>query len=53
MRVAFQAAGLPAEIGVYAGAMHGWCPPDSRAYNPEQAEKAWARMLVLYSKALA
>jgi carboxymethylenebutenolidase len=49
----FAKAGLPAEIEVYAGAAHGWCPPDSGVYNEPQAEKAWARMLVLYGKALA
>ena len=44
---------LPAEIEVYAGAAHGWCPPDSAVYNEPQAEKAWARLLVLFGKALA
>jgi carboxymethylenebutenolidase len=43
----------PAEIEVYAGAAHGWCPPDSGVYNEPQAEKAWARLLALYGKALA
>ena len=46
-------AGLPAEIEVYTGAAHGWCPPDSRVYNEPQAEKAWSRLLALYGKALA
>ena len=46
-------AGLPAEIEVYTGAAHGWCPPDSQVYNEPQAEKAWARLLALYGKALA
>ena len=49
----FAAANLPAEIEVYAGAAHGWCPPDSTVYNEPQAEKAWSRLLVLYGKALA
>jgi carboxymethylenebutenolidase len=53
LRAAFAKAKLPAEIEVYAGTMHGWCPPDSQVYNPEQAEKAWSRMLVLFKKALA
>jgi carboxymethylenebutenolidase len=44
---------LPAEIEVYAGAAHGWCPPDSQVYNEAQAEKAWARCLALFGKALA
>lgn len=49
----YEAAGLQAEIEVYAGAMHGWCPPDSRVYNEAQAERAWSRLLVLFSTALA
>jgi carboxymethylenebutenolidase len=53
LRDAFAKAKLPAEIEVYAGAMHGWCPPDSQVYNHDQAEKAWSRMLVLFKTALA
>jgi|ERR1043166_1257741 carboxymethylenebutenolidase len=53
LKETFEKAKLPAEIEVYAGAAHGWCPPDSRVYNEPQAEKAWARLLVLYKKALA
>jgi carboxymethylenebutenolidase len=49
----FAKAALPAEIEVYSGAAHGWCPPDSQVYNEPQAEKAWSRLLVLYGKALA
>ena len=49
----FAKANLPAEIEVYAGAAHGWCPPDSQVYNEPQAEKAWSRLLALYGKALA
>ena len=53
LREAFAAANVPAEIEVYAGAQHGWCPPDSRVYNEAQAEKAWGRMLALFQRALA
>jgi carboxymethylenebutenolidase len=49
----FAKANLPAEIEVYAGAQHGWCPPDSPVYNEAQAEKAWTRLLALFGKALA
>jgi carboxymethylenebutenolidase len=52
LRAAFARAKLPAEIEVYAGTMHGWCPPDSQVYNQEQAEKAWGRLLVLFKSAL-
>ena len=52
MKETFEKANLPAEIEVYKGA-HGWCPPDTTVYNQEEAERAWARLLVLYGKALA
>ena len=53
MKETFAKANLPAEIEVYEGSAHGWCPPDSHVYNEPQAEKAWSRLLVLYGKALA
>jgi carboxymethylenebutenolidase len=53
LKETFAKANLPAEIEVYAGSAHGWCPPDSHVYNEPQAEKAWSRLLVLYGKALA
>ncbi len=53
LRDSFAKAHLPAEIEVYAGAMHGWCPPDSQVYNHDQAEKAWSRMLALFGESLA
>jgi carboxymethylenebutenolidase len=53
LKETFEKAKLPAEIEVYEGAAHGWCPPDSTVYNEPQAEKAWSRLLVLYGKALA
>ena len=53
LRDAFAQAGLPAEIEVYSGAMHGWCPPDSTVYHEAQAERAWSRLLALFENALA
>ncbi len=53
LREDFHKAHLKAEIEVYPGTLHGWCPPDSAVYNQEQAEKAWARLLVLFKGALA
>ncbi len=53
MKETFAKANLPAEIEVYTGTAHGWCPPDSTVYNEAQAEKAWGRLLALYGKALA
>jgi carboxymethylenebutenolidase len=53
LREAYDAAGVSAEIEVYEGTLHGWCPPDSRAYNEEQAERAWGRLLALFERELA
>jgi carboxymethylenebutenolidase len=53
LRDSFAMAKLPAEVEVYAGTMHGWCPPDASVYNHDQAEKAWSRMLALFSNSLA
>ena len=53
MKKSFAEAKLSAEIEVYAGAAHGWCPPDSQVYSEPLAEKAWGRLLALYGKALA
>jgi carboxymethylenebutenolidase len=53
MKDTFAKANLPAEIEVYTGSAHGWCPPDSTVYSEPLAEKAWARLLALYGKALA
>ncbi len=53
LRKAFHDAHLHADVEVYPGAMHGWCVIDSRVYNHEQAERAWAKMLALFKHALA
>src|SRR3989441_7179231 len=53
LKETFTKVNLPAEIELYTGAAHGWCPPDSKVYNEPQAEKAWSRLLALYGKALA
>jgi carboxymethylenebutenolidase len=53
LRKSFDEAGVAAEIEVYEGTLHGWCPLDSTVYNEEQAERAWARLLVLFEKHLA
>jgi carboxymethylenebutenolidase len=48
----FAKAGLKAEVEVYKGTMHGWCPPDTQVYNMEQAEHAWSRLLATFKEAL-
>ncbi len=50
LKEAFEKANLSAEIEVYTGAAHGWCPPDSTVYSEPAAEKAWGRLLALYGK---
>jgi carboxymethylenebutenolidase len=59
LKEAFAAANVPAEIEVYAGALHGWCVPDmplqngAPIYNKPDAERAWSKLLALYKAALA
>ncbi|MFZ8928836.1 MAG: dienelactone hydrolase family protein [Pseudohongiellaceae bacterium] len=53
LREAYGAADISAEIEVYEGTLHGWCPPDSTVYHEEQAERAWSRLLALFDNALA
>jgi carboxymethylenebutenolidase len=53
LREAFDTAGLSAEIEVYEGTLHGWCPPDGGAYDQQQADRAWSRMLALFERELA
>ena len=59
LRAAFSAAGLQAEVEVYAGSLHGWCVPDMPArgeqpvYEQAGAERAWSKLLALYASALA
>jgi carboxymethylenebutenolidase len=52
LRAAFDSAKLQAEVEVYPAA-HGWCPSDSRVYDAAQADRAWARLLATFGKALA
>ena len=53
LREAFDAAGVEAEIEVYEGTAHGWCPPDSEVYDEAQADRAWSRLLALFERELA
>lgn len=51
LKEAADAAGVEAEIEVYP-AQHGWCAIDSAAYDEEQANKAWDRMVAIFNDAL-
>src|SRR6202166_2451752 len=59
LREAFAAAKVPAEIEVYAGALHGWCVRDmplqngAPIYNKPDAERAWGKLVALYKTGLA
>jgi carboxymethylenebutenolidase len=53
LKSSFADAKLVANVEVYEGALHGWCPPDSKVYNAAAAEKAWAAMMELFKGALA
>jgi len=59
LKEAFAAAHVPAEIEVYAGALHGWCVPDMphqngvAIYSMPDAERAWGKLEALYKSALA
>ncbi|HEV3199766.1 MAG TPA: dienelactone hydrolase family protein [Bryobacteraceae bacterium] len=60
LKEAFAAATVPAEIEVYAGALHGWCVPDmpkqndgTPTYNKPDAERAWAKLVALYKAGIA
>jgi carboxymethylenebutenolidase len=58
LKEAFAAAKVPAEIEVYP-TQHGWCVPDMPLrdgvpiYNKPEAERAWTKLVALYSSALA
>lgn len=53
LAAAFDKAGVDAEIEVYKGTLHGWCPPDSPVYDEAQAERAWNRLLDLFDRRLS
>jgi carboxymethylenebutenolidase len=52
LKKAFADNKLKAEVEVYTGSQHGWCPPDSGVYNMDLAEKAWARLLATFKSGL-
>lgn len=59
LKKAFADAGVPAEIEVYPGTIHGWCVADmpfqngKPVYNKADAERAWSKLLDLYRHLLA
>ena len=59
LKESFAAAHVPAEIEVYAGALHGWCVPDmplqngKPIYSKPDAERAWGKLVELYKAGIA
>jgi carboxymethylenebutenolidase len=51
LKQAAEDAELKAEIEVYP-AQHGWCAIDSAAYDEEEADRAYARLLAIFGDAL-
>lgn len=49
LEAAARSAGRNAQVTVYP-ADHGWCVPDSPAYDPNQADVAWQHMLAMLAK---
>ncbi|WP_232492963.1 dienelactone hydrolase family protein [Novosphingobium kaempferiae] len=49
LKKAAEAAKRPAQVEVYA-ADHGWCVPDSPAYDPGEADRAWKAMVATFAK---
>jgi carboxymethylenebutenolidase len=52
LREALTAAGVDNTVEIYAGAKHGYAPPDMPVYNPDAAERHWREMLKLFDETL-
>jgi carboxymethylenebutenolidase len=58
LRAAFDGVKNPAHVEVFPGTMHGWCVPDmpvrdgTPIYNKADADRAWAELVQLYTRAL-
>jgi len=52
LREALDAAGVENTIEIYAGARHGYAPPDMPVYNEAAAERHWRALLSLLGETL-
>ena len=52
LREALTAAGVDNEVTIYAGAKHGYAPPDMPVYNEEASERHWREMFKLFDETL-
>jgi carboxymethylenebutenolidase len=52
LREALTAAGVENTVEIYAGAKHGYAPPDMPVYNEAASERHWREMLKLFDETL-
>ena len=52
LREALTAAGVDNRVEIYAGARHGYAPPDMPVYNEAAAERHWRELLALLDETL-
>jgi carboxymethylenebutenolidase len=52
LREALNAAGVANTVEIYAGARHGYAPPDMPVYNKQASERHWTEMLKLFDETL-
>jgi carboxymethylenebutenolidase len=52
LSAALEQAGVDHRVETYAGAHHGWVPPDSTVHNKEAAERHWTTLLALFNSKL-
>jgi carboxymethylenebutenolidase len=52
LKKAFAEAGVPGEVTIYRGKLHGYAPPDMPVYDEEGSERHWREMLALFDSVL-
>lgn len=52
LRQALDAAGVDNEVTIYAGAKHGYAPPDMPVFDRDASERHWREMLGLFDGVL-
>jgi carboxymethylenebutenolidase len=53
LREALTVAGVDNTVEIYAGARHGYAPPDMPVYDEAASERHWREMLKLFSETLS
>ncbi|WP_293898969.1 dienelactone hydrolase family protein [Phenylobacterium sp.] len=52
LAAALKAAGVEAEVSIWAGCKHGWVPTDMAVYNRDGAERHWRELEALFDSVL-